>query len=203
MELILVNLALMVAATGSAAVLYKSHQHLPPENQAAGFMSSMAMAFIAAAALGQVTLDSNHQDFGTLKRMLDNLAYYASLPLLATAAFALGWQKAWSKAAWGRWLLVLFALFELFRRSGVGTEYSQFMVTAVCAVTLAGFLRCPEKLTRLMGIIAAVVLIMALMVTGPTGLVQGLQDDTSYRALLAGALLLLANGLSRWIKKGQ
>lgn len=156
---------------------------------------SLSCVFIALSGLSALLLTDTDQDTQTLARMLDNLAVYAGLPLISSALLALarGWQ--WSRAAWGRWLLVLFAMFELCRRSGVGATYSELLMTVTSASWLLAALLLPAA-ARLAVSISALLASCALLLFGPFSLLDQ-YDSALYAATLAAALALLGSQSGR------
>src|SRR5690554_3128853 len=125
------NSLLLLAALSGAVLLFRRSEQLQEAPRSQLQVSSLSLIFVALAAMGQLLLTPTSQDIATLQRLLDNLALYAGLPLLATAALALAMGWYWSKAGWGRWLLALFALFELCRRMGLGEDYTLWLSAAL------------------------------------------------------------------------
>lgn len=152
---------------------------------------SLAAAFIAAASLMTLARPAATGDILVFQRILDNLAYYAGIPLLASAVVDLAWNKQWSRAAWGRWLLVLFALFELCRRSQVGEEYSQGMAIITALALCIASLKLYGAIQRLSGVLSAATLASALLIFSATSLTPEHRDSGLYALNLALALLLL------------
>ncbi len=157
---------------------------------------SLACTFIALAALASITLTGSDQDSLTLNRMLSNLAIYAGLPLISSALLALarGWE--WSRAAWGRWLLALFAMFELCRRSGIGEDYSEGLMIAISLSWLLATLTLSQGLTRLLLGSSALIAGTALLVFSPFSRFTS-PDLALYNLSLAAALALLGNQLKQ------
>lgn len=129
-QLLLLLASLGLAYVGKAQLNRGTHQQ---ENFLVILLSALA---VGVALLGQLTLDPEGSDSGTLARMLNNLAIYAGAPMLVTAVAAIAKNYPISRPAWGRWLLGLFALFELCRRMEYGEGYT--LVLAICC--LAGLL---------------------------------------------------------------
>ncbi|MBY4678301.1 hypothetical protein [Marinobacterium arenosum] len=188
------SLVLLLAAAIAAGLLYRGAERVAEQQRGHLLVLSLASGFIALSGLAELLLDSTGQDSQTLKRLLTNLADYAALPLIGSALLALarGWQ--WSQAAWGRWLLVLFALFELFRRAELGNDYSAALVLVVAACWLLGslLLGAARQPLLLLGALLAAATLVLLSPHSPlaaTGLPQ------LYGLGLAVALLLLASQL--------
>lgn len=185
----LIASALLLA--GRSYKIGERHEHT------ASMVISLSAIFIASSAAGHIFLQQSDQDAQTLKRLLDNLAYFAAIPLIASAMFDYAWQKEWSRAAWGRWLLVLFALFELLRRSEVGLEYGQIAVGLSAAILLISCLRMPALLTKAAGALSALTLALATLVFSPLTLMPQMADPIAFHTALAVALLLLCVALGK------
>ena len=169
----------------------QSYRRAEQKQETASFVISLSAAFLAAASLGELTLEATSQDLLTFQRMLDNLAFYAALPLLATALIAQAWQKDWSRAAWGRWLLALFALFELMRRAEQGDLYSQIVAVASVMLLLASLPKLSNIQARLTGFITLIPLSLALLIFSHGSIFPQYQSLPGYALALATALLLL------------
>jgi hypothetical protein len=189
------NLALVLGGAGAAALLY--HQSRALTERSRHYMFALGGLSLALAALGRLALTGSGQDPQTLRLMLDNLAYYAGLPMMASVAIAHGWQRQWSRAAWGRWLLGLFALFELLRRSDMGALYAQTLGLLTCLALLAGAIKGHRGPTRLCALAGTALLAAGLLLFGPAPLADGFQQDALYRFALAGFVLLWSYSLSR------
>ncbi len=188
MLILIAETILLVCALLLAGQSYRCGEQ---KQETASFVISLSAAFLAAASLGELTLEATNQDLLTFQRMLDNLAFYAALPLLATALIAQAWQKDWSRAAWGRWLLALFALFELMRRAEQGDLYSQIVAVASVILLLASLPKLSNMQARLTGFITLVPLSLALLIFSHGSLLPQYQSLPGYALALATALLLL------------
>jgi hypothetical protein len=160
-------------------------------------VSSLALLFVAVAALGRLTLTGSGQDIETLQRMLDNLALYAALPLLATVMLGQVMQWHWSRAGWGRWLLALFALFELCRRMQLGDAYTLVMGALIGLILISASLRLSGMSARLASACSG--LLLAASVCTPVLPSLSLPDWTADLAL-AAALPLFAFALLSQVK---
>lgn len=183
---------LLLAALVAAVLLFRRSETLAEAARAQLQVCSLGLMFVALAALGQLLLTPDNQDVATLQRLLDNLARYAGLPLLATAtlALALGWY--WSKAGWGRWLLALFALFELCRRMGLGDDYTLWLGLALAAALLLAAWRLQPPGARLACALAAPLLLLGL---GAPGLMLAELPALTRPLAQALGLLLLTGAL--------
>ncbi len=185
---LLAETSLLVCALLLAGQSYRRGE----KNQdTASFVISLSAAFLAAASLGSLTVDPVSQDMITFQRLLDNLAFYAALPLLGSALICQAWQQNWSRAAWGRWLLALFALFELMRRAEQGDLYSQLVAVATVLLLLASLPKLNSLQAKFTGLITALPLSMALLVFSHGSLIPQYQSLSGYALALAAALLLL------------
>ncbi len=184
------NSLLLLAALSGAVLLFRRSEQLQEAPRSQLQVSSLSLVFVALAAMGQLLLTPTSQDIATLQRLLDNLALYAGLPLLATAALALAMGWYWSKAGWGRWLLALFALFELCRRMGLGEDYTLWLSAALTAALLVTAWRLQGLLPRLLCVLAAPLLLISI--SGAELMVAEL--STTLRQLTQAAGLLLLSG---------
>lgn len=184
------NSLLLLAALSGAVLLFRRSEQLQEAPRSQLQVSSLSLIFVALAAMGQLLLTPTSQDIATLQRLLDNLALYAGLPLLATAALALAMGWYWSKAGWGRWLLALFALFELCRRMGLGEDYTLWLSAALTAALLVTAWRLQGLLPRLLCVLAAPLLLISI--SGAELMVAEL--STTLRQLTQAASLLLLSG---------
>lgn len=184
------NSLLLLAALSGAVLLFRRSEQLQEAPRSQLQVSSLSLVFVALAAMGQLLLTPTSQDIATLQRLLDNLALYAGLPLLATAALALAMGWYWSKAGWGRWLLALFALFELCRRMGLGEDYTLWLSAALTAALLVTAWRLQGLLPRLLCVLAAPLLLVSI--SGAELMVAEL--STTLRQLTQAAGLLLLSG---------
>lgn len=198
--LFLANCLLISCALYLAGRCYKLGERY---DHTASMVISLSAAFIACAGVGNILLQAADQDTQTLKRMLDNLAFYAGIPLIASALVDISWKFAWSRAAWGRWLLALFALFELCRRSEVGTEYSQLMaLLCVIAISISA-LRFASHAAKISGLLAAMSLAITLLVFSPSGLLIEHIVDSHFALGLSFFLLLISSLIAKQIVKQQ
>ena len=186
--LIIGNIALLICALYLAGRSYR----VGSEQYTSGFTISLSATFLAASAVASILLTgSSDQDQQTLLRMLNNLGYYAAVPLIASAMVADAIGQNWSKPAWGRWLLVLLALFELTRRAQYGLEYSQIMAVLVAASMLFAAIRFSNMLARLGSLVAAASIAAAALLFSPVTLMPEYQSALLYP--LALGLMLLAS----------
>ncbi len=181
------SIALLLLALSSG---YSSiWQHRRTSETAADFnlkVLALSSLFIALSAVAQLLIGDQSGDFYTLRRMLENLAYFAAIPLMATAAIAISMQKVWSKPAWGRWLLGLFAFFELLRRMQYGEQYAQFIAAIAAVALIYATIKQSQPHSRTMLLSGS-----ALIAAGLTLFSQGtLQASLQNTALFSGCLAL-------------
>jgi len=186
------NLLLLAAALVSAVLMFRQTEDIAGEQSLLLKVSSLALAFVAMAALGRLTLTESGQDIETLQRMLNNLALYAALPLLATAMLGQVMQWHWSRAGWGRWLLTRFALVELCRRMQLGEAYTLVMGVLVGLILVGAALRLHGLRARLCSAISGVLL--GLSICGPL-LPVIILPELALNAAQAAALLLFTLAL--------
>lgn len=152
---------------------------------------SLSAAFISSSAAANLLFTGADQDSETLIRILDNLAYYAAIPFIASALLDTAHRFEWSKAAWGRWLLALFALFELCRRMSYGNEYSQFMAITCVAVMAYSAVKLIGP-ARLITLLSTALLALSLLLFGKHSLLPAYSNTLAYALTFSGALLTLA-----------
>ena len=93
-----ISLILLAISSGGAAVWLNRQAAAEATGTKTIALSSL---FIALAALAQVVIPADGSDLHTLRQMLENLAYFAGLPLIATALILATLKQSWSKPAWG------------------------------------------------------------------------------------------------------
>ncbi|MDY6891579.1 MAG: hypothetical protein SVU24_08285 [Pseudomonadota bacterium] len=188
----------LAAALVSAGLLLRQSEDTPAAQSLLLKVSRLALLGVALAALSRLTLSDGGQDIATLRRMLDNLALYAALPLLASAMLGATLRWYWSKAGWGRWLLGLFALFELCRRMGLGEAYTLTLGGAIGLVLLGAALRLRGILPRLAAVGSGA--LFAVAICTPRLPLPPLPEDLLPLAL-AAALPLFAIALLNQLER--
>lgn len=183
-------LILSLSAATSGVVLYKHADKTSEAQRNHLQVICLAMVFIALSPLAQLLLGGT-VDSDTLQRLLVNLATYAGLPLIASALIALATEQEWSRAAWGRWLLVLFASFELCRRSGVGDQYSQGLMVVTALTWLIAAILLIRKQHSVLVLFSAFLAGISLVITSPFSL-TGQSSAITEQLCLAASLLLLS-----------
>jgi len=194
---------LFLSTLASAIWLQRNSKGLGEDSRATVQAAALSCLFIALAALTETLFSQSTNDLQTLHRMLGNLAYYAALPLLASAMLVSVLNKHWSRPAWGRWLIGLFALFELLRRMEQGEIYTQIVAVLTCAAMLFAAIKISQPLLRGIGVIATINMSLALMLFGPGTLVTELSNPPAYAILLAAAVPITAHVLRLNIKQSE
>lgn len=192
--------ALLIGALYAAWQLQRGAEKVKPEAQVTLHASALAALFVGLAAMGDLLLDPADADLGTLQRMLGSLGYFVALPFLASALVVAVRDDHWSRPAWGRWLIGLFAFFELFRRMEQGELYTQIIAVLVPAVMLIAALMQSQKLLRGMSLFATVNMALALVIVGPGTLLSEYNSDFVYSLLLAAALPLTATAILQTVR---
>lgn len=188
-------IALVASALFSALQLQRSAEKLADEPKVTLQAASLSALFIGVAALAELLLDNSDIDLQTLQRMLSNLAYYAALPLLASAIIVTARNDHWSRPAWGRWLIGLFALFELLRRMEHGELYTQILAVAISVAVLYATIIQSNATLRRTALLITLNLSLALLLFGPGSLLPEHSSPFLYPVLLAATLPLIASGL--------
>ena len=200
MAAILDNIALLALLLSSLLLAVRAYKASEVHDHTASMVVSLSAVFMALSAMSNLLLTGTDQDTQTLKRILDNLAFFAGIPLIASALVDHAFRFDWSRAAWGRWLLVLFALFELCRRSEVGTEYSQLMSVLCAAVVIYSAIRFRSPALGIIGSSAGLILGTSLLIFSDISLLPEASNDLFYSLGLALFLILIAlslKGLNR------
>lgn len=180
--MLLVSQILFTLLSLGVALTAKAQANKPGKNSAEYLVISLSLLSAAIATAAQLLLDPQGSDSGTLLRIATNLALFAGAPMLITALAAIARSYPISRPAWGRWLLGLFALFELCRRMGYGEQYT--LILALCCLA---------------GMVASLVWFTAKEVRLPLAgstLAFGLAVAAYYEATLALSLLLASAGLA-------
>lgn len=184
---------LIAGCTLCAALLFRQPERLTDSNRSFALLIALSAGFIAASALGAMVLDAQSTDSQTMLRFLDNLKIYIALPLIASLILAAGFEYFFSRAAWGRWVLALFALFELLRRLGHGEVYTEVLLWSCVAALALGSVKLVPTV-RVPGLLAAALLAASLFATTHTALAN---------TLLAGSLALTGIACGRLINLRQ
>lgn len=161
-------------------------------NLTSAMVVSLAAAFIAAATCSELLLQGSDQDTLTLQRMLNNLAFYAGIPLISSALIDYSWKFDWSRAAWGRWLLVLFALFELLRRAELGELYSQILAISCLLALLASALKLNSIREKIWVLTGSGFTGLSLLLFSDTSLLVEWRSAEMFNLFLAGGMISLA-----------
>ncbi|GGC00268.1 hypothetical protein GCM10011352_28050 [Marinobacterium zhoushanense] len=188
------DLALLLSSGASAFWAWRQRQACTDER---ALLSAWALSalFILVAIPAQYLPADAGSDLGVLRRMALNLAVYISLPLMATAVYALGRRWFWAGAGWGRWLLALFAAFELSRQLGYGEEYLQALGAAMVAACAVGSVLLKQPLA----VAATALLALTLTITSPVAPNWGIawQEPALFRVLSALSLATFTAALHR------
>ncbi|BBB27658.1 hypothetical protein [Amphritea japonica] len=193
--------ALLIGALFTAYQLQNSAQQLPDSPRTTLQAGALSALFIALSALAELLLNQASSDIETLQRMFANLAYYAALPLLASAMLVSTRNQHWQRAAWGRWLIGLFALFELLRRMEQGELYTQIIAVAVSATMLLAALMTKEKALQKANLLAGINMSITLLIAGPGALMPNTLPENSYLypLLMAATLPLFAIAIKQTV----
>lgn len=193
--------ALLIGALFTALQLQKSAQQLPDAPRATLQAGALSALFIALSALAELLFNQAGSDTETLQRIFANLAYYAALPLLASVMLVSTRNQHWQRPAWGRWLIGLFALFELLRRMEHGELYTQIIAVAVSATMLLAALMTKEKVLQKANLLAGINMAITLLIAGPGALMPNSLPENSYLypLLLAATLPLFAIAIKQTV----
>ncbi|MDO6563893.1 hypothetical protein Q4488_10915 [Amphritea sp. 1_MG-2023] len=197
--------ALLISALFSARQLQRHAQSHSDTAKATLQAAALSAGFVAIWALSELVNQSDQfagTDIATLQRLLSNLAYFVALPFLATALFISASSQHWQRPAWGRWLLGLFALFELLRRMEHGELYTQIVAVMISVSFLWVTLIIKEKALRQASLLAGINMAIALLVTGPGAVLASPLPDSQvlYPLLLTAALPLTGIAIQQTIQ---
>jgi hypothetical protein len=196
---IVANVALILGCAFCAAQLFRQPEQLTEHNKTLAVLITLSVGFIAAAAIGQLLISEQNQDTQTLQRLLSNMKEYVAIPLIGSLLLATSFNKFWSRAGWGRWVLALFALFELFRRAELGGHYAMVLTGFSSAALIIAFVRYSHAEIRLPGLISATLASLAIGVYGPLSLLPEYRNEAISHGLLAISLVILGLATGRII----
>ncbi|WP_417227384.1 hypothetical protein [Amphritea sp.] len=196
--------ALLVSALFAALQLQRHAQSLSDAPKATLQAAALSAVFFGIWSLSELISQSDSfagTDIATLQRLLSNLAYFVALPFIASALWVSAYNRHWQRPAWGRWLIGLFALFELLRRMEHGELYMQVVAIAVSAGMLVAALAPLSKSLRGANLLATINMAAALLLAGPGMLLPNPSFDSNviYPLLLAGALPLTAIAIKQTV----
>lgn len=188
---VIANVALILGCVFYAAQLFRQPESLTDNNKTLVLLLLLSVIFILAAAAGQLLINQQNPDSQTLQRLLSNMKDYLAIPLIASLLLATSFNKFWSRAGWGRWVLVLIALFELGRRAEVGDQYAVILAGFTAVALLLAFARYSQVGIRLVGLTGALLASLSVAVYGALSLLPEYQNAVFSDALLAISLVAL------------
>lgn len=197
--LTVLHLSVILGCIVCAALLFRQPEKLNEQSKTLASLILMAVAFIAASEVGQLTLTNSSQDAQTMQRLLSNLATYISTPLMASLLFAASFGYYFSRRGWGRWVLALFAMFELMRRMELGVSYSVVLGAITVAALAVAFVRFSSPT----GLITAGCWGVSMLVAGPYPVWQGLQSEPLQLASFAVGLIVFGVATGQVIRLQQ
>lgn len=156
------QILLMLAAIVSTLYLFRGTQD-SLDTSSEIKVTRLSLLSMIIALIGSFTLTSDSMDSSTLLRMLNNLALYAGAPMMVSALLSRAVQRSFTMQTWGRYLLALIALFELFRRMDAGTGYSLVLAIVLVAALAAAALFSKIKSQRASFLSAALLLAIAVI----------------------------------------
>lgn len=201
--LTVLHLSVILGCIVCAALLFRQPEKLNERSKTLASLILMAVAFIAAAEVGQLTLTNSSQDAQTMQRLLSNLATYISTPLMASLLFAASFGYHFSRRGWGRWVLALFAMFELMRRMELGVSYSVVLGALTVTALAIAFVRFNNPTVRTAGLITAGCWGVSMLVAGPYPVWQGLQSEPLRLASFAVGLIAFGIATGQVIRLQQ
>jgi F0F1-type ATP synthase assembly protein I len=168
----------------------------------------LSFCFLATALSGltQLLIPANNQDQQTLLRLMINLRDFIAIPLIASILLMYAFGKTFSRAAWGRWALVLFAMFELLRRNGSGEIYGEtlHLISTACVLILA--IKAFQKAITLPLFGAALCWCVSLNLLGSYAMINLTTQPWGlwlYSVLLGVSMVLISAGVNPIIRQLQ
>lgn len=192
------QIVLGVGSLFAALLLYRQSQPLTAQSKVIASLLAICCFFISASALLSLLIVDNSEATDTFTLMLRNLHFFLAIPLFSSILLASCVNKQFSKATWGRWSLVLIAIFELCRRAEIGQLYSDLVIYSSClAVTYsllsATFLGDKQKLSAdlLYKSIAIISYTSSLLLFSDKSIVGKTSDATLYNITLTLGLVFI------------
>ncbi|RTE64630.1 hypothetical protein EH243_16120 [Amphritea opalescens] len=197
--------ALLISALFAALQLQRHANTQPDGPKATLQATALSALFLAIWSLSELISRSDSiagTDIATLQRLLSNLAYFVALPFFATALLISARHSHWERPAWGRWLIGLFALFELLRRMQHGELYTQIVAVAVPAAMLLAVWSQSRAQLRGTTLLATANMAIALLLMGPGALLTNPLFDHPflYPLFLAATLPLSAIAIKQSVR---
>ena len=187
-------LVLAIASIIAALLLYRQNASLTEKSKVAASIVSICCLFITVSAITPLMVNGPSDDSEMLRLMFTNLHLYLALPLISTIILFKGIGKDYSKAAWGRWSLVLLALFELCRRAEVG-EYYSVSIAVIGSFCIAAGLTYKQKKLTVTPVIALLSFAGATLIFSPHIRIYNsfdhLRELSTYNILLALSLCIV------------
>lgn len=171
----------------------RARQHYGEADQPALFCALLGFLLPAAAATVGVVRYGVDPEWQSAHLWLSQASSFLALPLLGTAALALGRGWAWSRPNWGRIILGLCAFFELFRQMGHMEDYRLALNLATLALILyAGAVQWPRRLPLVAALAVVGLFLTAGIAVGTEGFIGPLRRVDLFHGLLTPAYPLLA-----------
>lgn len=188
---VIANVALILGCVFYAAQLFRQPETLTDNNKTLVLLMLISVVFILSSAAGQLLINAQNPDSQTLQRLLSNMKDYLAIPLIASLLLATSFNKFWSRAGWGRWVLVLIALFELARRAEFGEQYAIVLAGFTSVALLLAFVRYSQANIRLLGLVGALLASLSVAVYGTISVLPEYQNALFSDGLLAIGLVAL------------
>lgn len=188
---IIANVAIILSCVFFAAQLFRQPQTLTDNNKSVVVLLLLCVVLIMASAAGQILISEHSQNSQTLQRLLSNMKDYLAIPLIASLLLATSFNKFWSRAGWGRWVLALIAMFELARRAEFGEQYAMVLAGATSVALILAFVRYAQVNIRLLGLVGALLASLSVAVYGTLSLLPEYQNALFSDGLLAISLVVL------------
>ncbi len=198
------SLFLSLAGCAACALLpYRQTSSLSERHKTLAFLLLLSACFIAAGSIAEWGLVAQTTDAETAKRLFSNLKHFIAIPLIGSVLLAASFNRFWTTAIWGRWVLALFALFELMRRTDLGQNYALWLGAAVMSALLISFARNNAHNIRIPGLAAAILIGISTSILDSTSLAPALQNHFASEVILSIGLALVGLASARLIAQLQ
>jgi len=185
---------LALASIIAALLPYRQSAPLAEKSKRVASIVSACCLLIFLSAIVPLIVNGNSEDSQILRQIFDNLQLYLALPLISTIIMSYGIGKDYSKAAWGRWSLVLLAMFELCRRADIGDYYS-ISIAVLSSVCIAIGLIYKVSIVNKVPVIALLSFALATIMLSPNLSLNiatdSLREACLYNFSLSAALCLV------------
>lgn len=186
------QIVLAVASLFAALLLYRQPKQLTDQSKKVAHIVTICTLLIFISSVVPIFVTETGTDSRTFLLMLVNLQLYLALPLMSSVIFFSCLNRHFSKAAWGRWSLVLLASFELCRRAQFGEYYSVAIAIGCSLLIAAGFIYQRSRFVPLwIQLLAISSYVIALVVFSTALSLFQFSNDSYYNMMLGCSVCLI------------